>query len=63
MSRRRSSQRRAEAVKQYFISRGLPNRFTVVGYGATQPLSTDKTKTGLRLNRRIELHVEGSADL
>ncbi len=57
------SQRRAEAVKEYFISRGLPNRFTAVGYGATQPLSTDKTKTGLRLNRRIELHVKGSTDL
>lgn len=57
------SHRRAEAVKQYFISRGLTNRFTTVGYGATQPLSTDKTKTGLRLNRRIELHVKGSADL
>jgi len=57
------SQRRAEAVKQYFLSRGLTNRFTAVGFGATQPLSTDKTKTGLRLNRRIELHVKGSADL
>jgi OOP family OmpA-OmpF porin len=57
------SRRRAEAVRQYFVSRGLTNRFTAVGYGATQPLSSDKTKTGLRNNRRIELRVKGSADL
>jgi OmpA-OmpF porin, OOP family len=57
------SRRRAEAVRQYFTSRGLTNRFTAVGYGATQPLSSDKTKTGLHRNRRIELRVKGSADL
>jgi len=57
------SRRRAEAVRQYFVSRGLTNRFTAVGYGATQPLSSDKTKAGLHRNRRIELRVKGSADL
>lgn len=57
------SRRRAEAVRQYFISRGLTNRFTAVGYGATQPLSSDKTKAGLSRNRRIELRVKGSTDL
>lgn len=57
------SRRRAEAVRQYFISRGLTNRFTAVGYGATQPLSSDKTKAGLSRNRRIELRVKGSSDL
>lgn len=57
------SRRRAEAVRQYFISRGLTNRFTTVGYGATQPVSPDKTKTGLQRDRRIELRVKGSADL
>jgi len=57
------SRRRAEAVRQYFISRGLPNRFTAVGYGATQPLSSDKTKARLSRNRRNELRVKGSTDL
>jgi OmpA-OmpF porin, OOP family len=57
------SRRRAEAVRQYFVSRGLANRFTALGYGATQPLSSDKTKAGLHRNRRIELRVKGSADL
>lgn len=57
------SRRRAEAVRQYFITRGLTNRFTAVGYGATQPLSSDKTKAGLRNNRRIELRVKGGADV
>lgn len=59
----RLSRQRAEAVRQYFISRGLTNQFTAVGYGATQPQSFDKTKTGLQRNRRIELRVKGSADL
>ena len=57
------SRRRAEAVRQYFISRGLTNRFTAVGYGAAQPLTSDKTKVGLSRNRRIELRVKGSTDL
>jgi OOP family OmpA-OmpF porin len=57
------SRHRAEAVRQYLISRGVTNRLTAVGYGATQPLSSDKTKTGLRNNRRIELRVKGSTDL
>jgi OOP family OmpA-OmpF porin len=57
------SRRRAEAVRQYLISRGVTNPLTAVGYGATQPLSSDKTKAGLRNNRRIELRVKGSTDL
>jgi len=57
------SRRRAEAVRQYFITRGLTNRFTAVGYGATQPVSSEKTKAGLHNNRRIELRVKGGADL
>ena len=51
------SRRRAEAVRKYFIMRGLTHHFTIVGYGATKPLSTETTKTALRRNRRIELRV------
>lgn len=40
------SRRRAEAVRQYFITRGLTNRFTAVGYGAARPLFSNKTKAG-----------------
>lgn len=57
------SRHRAEAVRQYFIHHGLTNQFTAVGYGASQPLSTAQTRTGLQHNRRIELRVKGGSDL
>ena len=57
------SRRRAEAVKRYFISHGLTNRFTAVGYGATRALSAEENRASLQRNRRIELRVKGQADL
>lgn len=57
------SRRRAEAVRHYFISHGLTNQFTAVGYGASRPLSVAQTKTGFQRNRRIEIRVKGQADL
>ena len=57
------SRRRAEAVRHYFISQGLTNQFTAVGYGASRPLSVPQTRTGLQHNRRIELRVKGVGDL
>ena len=54
---RELSRRRAEAVREYFLTRGLTHRFTIVGYGASKPLSTAKNRAALRRNRRIELHV------
>ena len=56
------SRRRAEAVRHYFISHGLTNQFTAVGYGASRPLSVAQTRAGLQHNRRIELHVKGVSD-
>jgi OOP family OmpA-OmpF porin len=57
------SRRRAEAVRHYFISHGLTNQFTAVGYGASRPLSVAQTRAGLQHNRRIELRVKGVGDL
>jgi OOP family OmpA-OmpF porin len=57
------SRRRAEAVRDYFISHGLTNQFTAVGYGASRPLSVVQTRTGLQRDRRIELRVKGVGDL
>lgn len=57
------SRRRAEAVRHYFMSHGLTNQFTAVGYGASRPLSAAQTRTGLQHNRRIELRVKGVGDL
>ena len=50
------SQRRAEAVKAYFVSKGLPaSMFVIKGYGATQPVASNATEAGRAENRRIEL--------
>ena len=57
------SRLRAEAVRHYFISHGLTNQFTAVGYGASRPLSVAQTQAGLQHNRRIELRVKGVGGL
>jgi len=49
------SRRRAEAVKQYLTSHGLPNSFTVIGYGSTRPLTQGRSPLSLHRNERIEL--------
>ena len=56
------SRRRAETVRHYFISHGLSNQFTAVGYGASRPLSVAQTRAGFQHNRRIELRVKGRSD-
>jgi OmpA-OmpF porin, OOP family len=57
------SRLRADAVRHYFISHGLTNQFSVVGYGASRPLSVAQTRAGFQHNRRIELRVQGGGDL
>ena len=57
------SQRRADAVRRYFIKHGLSTQFTAVGYGASRPLSVAENRAGLQHNRRIELRVKGQPDL
>ena len=57
------SRHRAEAVRSYFISHGLTNQFTAVGYGASRPLSVAETRAGFQHNRRIELRIKGVGDL
>ena len=55
------SQRRAEAVVAYFVSRGeSPDRFDAVGYGDTRPIADNSTEEGRQKNRRIEfIALEG----
>jgi len=49
------SKDRAEAVKQYLVSQGAnPSRIEAVGYGASQPIATNKTAAGRQKNRRVE---------
>ena len=54
----RLSERRAEAVKNYLINKGIAiNRLQTKGFGATQPVSVEKTEDNRRLNRRIEFEI------
>ena len=50
------SERRAKAVMEYFVSRGIdPNRLTTKGFGFTRPVANNDTKEGQAKNRRVEL--------
>ena len=50
------SDRRAEAVKQYFIEKGI-GRFRLIteGFGLTMPVAPNTTRAGMAKNRRVEL--------
>lgn len=50
------SQRRIDSVKAYLVSKGFPfQNIRAVGYGETDPISTNETAEGRALNRRVEL--------
>ena len=50
------SERRAQAVYDYFSSRGVsPERMQTLGYGETQPVADNSTAQGRSLNRRVEI--------
>jgi PKD repeat protein len=50
------SQRRAGAVRDYLIKKGVPaSRMTAKGYGESQPISDNATPEGKAMNRRVEL--------
>lgn len=55
------SVRRAESVKAYLVSKGVPaNRIYTEGKGETQPVASNKTKDGRAKNRRVEIEVIGT---
>ena len=53
---RRISQRRADAVRTYLVSKGVDAaRLTAKGYGPDQPAAPNTTAEGRAMNRRVEL--------
>ncbi len=52
------SVRRAEAVKAFLVSKGLPaERVFAEGKGEKQPVASNKTKEGRAQNRRVDVEV------
>lgn len=50
------SEQRAEAVRNYLISKGISaDRLTAKGYGETKPVADNATEEGRFKNRRVEL--------
>lgn len=52
------SQNRANAVKQYIVSKGIDeSRMAATGYGKRKPVAPNNTPEGRRQNRRVELKL------
>jgi len=53
------SERRANAVKQYLIRKGVDaKRIETQGFGLTKPIATNETEAGRALNRRAEVRTK-----
>ena len=53
------SQKRAESVKTQLVKLGaVESQITAKGYGAAEPVASNKTNEGRALNRRIEFRVK-----
>ncbi|MCE5326740.1 MAG: OmpA family protein [Planctomycetaceae bacterium] len=51
------SMARAQAVKQYLVSRGVSADIETLGMGPDQPVASNTSSTGKRQNRRVEIKV------
>ena len=52
------SKRRAEAVRDYLISKGMPaERLEAVGYGESMPRVSNSTPEGRSINRRVDIRI------
>jgi len=56
------SERRAESVKKYLVSKGIiASSVTAEGYGETLPVATNDTEEGKQQNRRVNILIVPSA--
>jgi outer membrane protein OmpA-like peptidoglycan-associated protein len=56
------SERRAEATKEYLVSKGNIDAagISTIGYGETKPVASNKTDEGRFQNRRVEVLILGN---
>jgi outer membrane protein OmpA-like peptidoglycan-associated protein len=53
----KTSQKRADAVKDYLVSKGINGaRITTTGFGPNKPIADNRTENGRKANRRIEIY-------
>lgn len=58
------SERRAEAVARFLSANGVNgDRFTVVGYGESQPIASNEDSSGRAMNRRVEVAIIANDEL
>lgn len=56
---RKLSERRANAVREYLIEKGVPeDTLTAKGYGESRPVADNSTPQGRAANRRVELELD-----
>jgi len=58
------SEKRAKAVSDYAMLQGIASsRLSIVGLGETEPVASNDTVEGKRLNRRVEIAIFANEDL
>ncbi|MFH1311944.1 MAG: OmpA family protein [Candidatus Eisenbacteria bacterium] len=58
------SRQRAESVANYMEKLGVSRtRFTITGFGETQPIASNESNEGQQLNRRVEVAIYANAKL
>lgn len=58
------SQRRAESVYNYIVSKGVTgSRLVAEGFGSTQPIADNNTVAGRAENRRVEVYIFPNAKM
>ena len=58
------SRQRAQSVSNYLAGAGVnPTRFTIMGYGESQPVASNDTDEGRQQNRRVEVAIYANEKL